>query len=142
MLKCDNKYRFIRCVVEGSIIVSSRKKADLFIELKEKGFTPFPTKKNAAEVVVAGATDDSEETEDSTEVEIGKGVSSTDYDYLLSLAIGSLTLEKMQELRDERDKLVQEVEELKQSTVKSLWIKDLDKLEEDLVQVRSETGSL
>lgn len=142
MLICDNKYRFIRCVVEGSIIVSNRKKADLFIELKEKGFTPFPNKKNAFEVVIAGATDDAEETEDNIEVEIGKGISSTDYDYLLSLAIGSLTLEKMQELRDARDKLVQEVEELKQSTVKDLWIKDLDALEKKLVEVRSETGLL
>ncbi|KAL8496050.1 hypothetical protein ACS0TY_019960 [Phlomoides rotata] len=134
MLKCDNKYRFILCVVEGSIIVSNRKKADLCIELKEKGFTPFPAKKNASDVNIAGATDDTEETEDSTEVKIGKGVSSTDYDYLLSLAIGTLTIEKLQELREERDKLVQQVEELKHSTVKSLWLKDLDELEKKLVE--------
>nr|BAE06274.1 topoisomerase II [Scutellaria baicalensis] len=134
MLKCDNKYRFIRCVVEGSIIVSNRKRTDVFRELKEKGFTPFPKKKNRAEVAIAGATDDGEETEENSEVPIAPGVSSSDYDYLLSLAIGTLTTEKMQELRAERDKLMQEVEELKQSTARSLWNKDLDALEDKLAE--------
>ncbi|KAL8547760.1 hypothetical protein ACS0TY_007189 [Phlomoides rotata] len=78
MLKCDYKYRFILCVVEGSIIVRNRKKADLCIELKEKGFTPFPTKKNAFDVNIAGTTNNTEETGDNTEVKIRKGVSSTD----------------------------------------------------------------
>ncbi|KAL9175513.1 hypothetical protein ABFS82_02G117600 [Erythranthe guttata] len=134
MLKCDNKYRFIRGVVEGTIVVSNRKKADLFLELKAKGFTPFPKKKNTPEVAVAGATDDTEETEDNTEVEIAKGVSASDYDYLLSLAIGTLTAEKLQELRDERERLTQEVEDLKKSTVKSLWTKDLDALEAKIIE--------
>ncbi|PIN08558.1 DNA topoisomerase (ATP-hydrolyzing) [Handroanthus impetiginosus] len=137
MLKCDNKYRFIRCVVDGSIVVSNRKRADLFLELKEKGFTPFPKKKNAAEVAVAGATDDTEEGEENNEVEIAKGVSASDYDYLLSLAIGTLTAEKLQELKNERDKLMQEVEELKRATVKSLWLKDLDALESKLLEVQT-----
>lgn len=141
MLKCENKYRFIRCVVEGSIIVSNRRRADLFLELKEKGFTPFPKKKSAADVAIAGSTDDTEETEENSELAIGQGVSSSDYDYLLSLAIGTLTAEKMQELKDERDKLVQEVEGLKRSTVKSLWINDLDALESKLIEVRSGTDS-
>ncbi|GFP92089.1 DNA topoisomerase 2 [Phtheirospermum japonicum] len=134
MLKCDNKYRFIRCVVDGSIVVSNRKRADLFIELKEKGFTPFPKKKPAAEIAVAGATDDADESEETNDISIGQGVSASDYDYLLSLAIGTLTVEKMQELRAERDKLMQEVEELRTSTVKSLWTKDLDALETKFVE--------
>ncbi|KAK4411070.1 DNA topoisomerase 2 [Sesamum angolense] len=111
MLKCENKCRFIQCVVEGSIIVSNRRRADLFLELKEKGFTPFPKKKTAAELAIAGSLDESEETEENT--------SANDYDYLLSLAIGTLTAEKIQELRAERDKLMQEVEDLKSATVKN-----------------------
>lgn len=138
MLKCDNKYRFIRCVVEGSIVVSNRKRADLFLELKEKGFTPFPKKKSAPDVAIAGAIDDAEETEENTDVTIAPGVSAGDYDYLLSLAIGTLTAEKMQELRDERDKLMQEVEELRKATAKSLWVHDLDALESKLIEVGAE----
>ncbi|KAL0397587.1 UNVERIFIED_CONTAM: DNA topoisomerase 2 [Sesamum calycinum] len=131
MLKCENKCRFIQCVVEGSIIVSNRRRADLFLELKEKGFTPFPKKKTAAELAIAGSLDESEETEENT--------SASDYDYLLSLAIGTLTAEKIQELRAERDKLMQEVEDLKSATVKSLWINDLNALESKFIEEQNKS---
>ncbi|OMO96852.1 DNA topoisomerase II, eukaryotic-type [Corchorus olitorius] len=127
LLKMDNKVRFILGVVKGEIIVSNRKRADLFLELQEKGFTPFPKKSKSAEVSVAGATDDVEETENS---EVGvKEVQVSDYDYLLSMAIGTLTLEKVQELCAERDKIQNDVEEVRKATPKSLWLKDLDDLE-------------
>ncbi|KAL4295709.1 hypothetical protein GQ457_12G031960 [Hibiscus cannabinus] len=45
LLKMDNKVRLIVDVVKGDIIVNNRKRADLSLELKEKGFTPFPKKK-------------------------------------------------------------------------------------------------
>ncbi|KAL0464445.1 UNVERIFIED_CONTAM: DNA topoisomerase 2 [Sesamum latifolium] len=131
MLKCENKCRFIQCVVEGSIIVSNRRRADLFLELKEKGFTPFPKKKTSAEVAIAGSLDEAEETEENT--------SASDYDYLLSLAIGTLTAEKIQELRAERDKLMQEVEDLKRATIKSLWINDLDALESKFIEEQNKS---
>ena len=41
LLKVENKVRFILAVVNGEIIVSNRKRADLFVELQRKGFTPF-----------------------------------------------------------------------------------------------------
>ncbi|EPS67102.1 hypothetical protein M569_07672 [Genlisea aurea] len=125
LLKCENKWRFIRCVVDGSIVVSNRKRADLLLELKQKGFTPFPKKKLAAEVDVAGSTDDVYEAEENGATASHEG----DYDYLLSLSIGTLTVEKMRELEAERDKLLQEFEDLKRASVKSLWMKDLDALE-------------
>ncbi|KAL3537453.1 hypothetical protein ACH5RR_000819 [Cinchona calisaya] len=128
LLKLDNKVRFILGVVEGTIIVNNRKRADLFLELKEKGFTPFP-KKKSVESVVAGSTDDVEETEENSEVATSKGVRASDYEYLLSMAIGTLTLEKVQELCADRDKLKHGVDDLRKATPKSLWTKDLDALE-------------
>ncbi|EOY18139.1 Topoisomerase II isoform 3 [Theobroma cacao] len=128
LLKMENKVRFILGVVKGEIIVNNRKRADLFLELQTKGFTPFPKKAKTVEVAVAGATDDTEETEENSEVS-AKGLQASDYDYLLSMAIGSLTLEKVQELCADRDKLQQEVEDLRKATPKSLWLKDLDNLE-------------
>lgn len=130
-MKLDNKVRFILAVVHGEIIVNNRKRAELFIELHEKGFTPLP-KKKVADVAVAGATDDIDDTEDNSEVAGSKGVRGSDYDYLLSMAIGTLTLEKVQELCSERDKTNQEVEDLRKTTPKSLWLRDLDSLEEQL----------
>ncbi|CAA3012625.1 DNA topoisomerase 2 [Olea europaea subsp. europaea] len=132
LLILENKVRFILNVVEGKIIVSNRRRADLVLELKDKGFTPFPKKTKTVEVSVAGSSDVPEETEENSDMANSQGVRASDYDYLLSMSIGSLTIEKVQELCNNRDKLIQEVEEMRQATIKSLWIKDLDALETEL----------
>ncbi|XVF29358.1 hypothetical protein REPUB_Repub15cG0113900 [Reevesia pubescens] len=87
-------------------------------------------KSKTVELAVAGATDDTEETENS-EVS-AEGVRGSDYDYLLSMAIGTLTLEKVRELCSDRDKLQHEVEVLRKATPNSIWLKDLDDLEMQL----------
>ncbi|KAI8538696.1 hypothetical protein RHMOL_Rhmol09G0124700 [Rhododendron molle] len=133
LLKLDNKVRFLLGVVKEDIIVSNRKRAELFIELRDKGFTPFPKKTENVDVAVAGAIDDAEEAEENSEVVAGSiGVRASDCEYLLSMVIGTLTLEKVQELCADRDKLSGEVDELSKATPKSLWIKDLDALEREL----------
>lgn len=134
LLKLANKVRFILGVVNGEIIVSNRKRAELFMELQRKGFTPFPKKSKGPEVAVAGAEEDGEEESQNldTEAALKVGVKPSDYEYLLSLAIGTLTLEKVQELCAEKDKLDHEVAELRKASPKSLWEKDLDALEKEL----------
>lgn len=127
--KLENKARFIRCVVNNEIVVNNRKRADLFLELRQKNFDPFPKKKKRAEPAAVGATEE-EENEESPEA--ANGVDPSDYEYLLSMAIGTLTLEKIQELNAEKEKLVNEVEELEKTTEKSLWLRDLDAFEKDL----------
>ncbi|EXB68160.1 DNA topoisomerase 2 [Morus notabilis] len=133
LLKLANKVRFILGVVTGEIVVSNRKRADLFVELQRKGFTPFPKKTKAVEPEVAGVTEDAEDTEENSNAEaISTEARISDYEYLLSMAIGTLTLEKVQALCGEKDKLNNEVEELRKATPKSLWVKDLDALETQL----------
>ncbi|NP_001313088.1 DNA topoisomerase 2-like [Nicotiana tabacum] len=127
LLRIENKVKFILGVVKVEIIVNNRKRADLLLELKEKGFTPFP-KKKAVEAVVADTSDDAEDSEE----ELNRGVRAGDYDYLLSMPIGTLTLEKVQELCAERDQLNGEVEDMRNATPKLLWLKDLDVLEKQL----------
>ena len=41
LLKLENKVRFILSVVKGEIIVSNRKRADLFVELQTRRFHSF-----------------------------------------------------------------------------------------------------
>ncbi|MCO5587675.1 hypothetical protein L7F22_041626 [Adiantum nelumboides] len=125
LLKLDNKVRFVLAVVKGEIVVNNRKRAELLLELKLKGFTPFPKKSKSAEPVVAG-TENPEGEEGNEAEDVGKGVKAGDYEYLLSMPIGTLTLEKVQSLCNDRDKLEGDVEELKRATPKSLWLKDLD----------------
>ncbi|PON46642.1 DNA topoisomerase II-type [Trema orientale] len=133
LLKLENKVRFILGVVKGEIIVNNRKRADLFVELQKKGFTPFPKKTKSVEPEVAGATEETEDTEDNSNAEAAATeVRISDYEYLLSMAIGTLTLEKVQALLAERDKLNNEVDELRKATPKSLWVRDLDALDTQL----------
>ena len=66
LLRLDNKVRFILGVVRGEIIVNNIKRADLFLKLHQKGSTPFPKKFKTNEIVVVGATDDTEEAEENT----------------------------------------------------------------------------
>lgn len=54
------------------------------------------------------------------------GIKVGDYEYLLSMPIGTLTFEKVEQLRSQRDQMEHDVEELKKATPKSLWEKDLD----------------
>ncbi|XP_057870528.2 DNA topoisomerase 2 [Cryptomeria japonica] len=133
LLKLDNKVRFILGVVNGEIIVSKRKRAELLLELKNKGFTPFPKKSKAIEAAIAGALpdevppeDESTETAEGVNGETVEGVRAGDYEYLLSMSIGTLTLEKVQQLCAEKDQLSEDVEELKRKSPKSLWLNDLD----------------
>lgn len=130
LLKLENKVRFILGVVNGEIVVNNRKRTDLLLELRQKGFTPFPKNSKSIEAVVAGATDETEESEENPEAV--NGVQSIDYDYLLLMAIGTLTLEKVQGLLADRDKLNEEVDDLRKATPESLWVKDLDALDMQL----------
>ncbi|KAK6149154.1 hypothetical protein DH2020_016679 [Rehmannia glutinosa] len=112
LLKLENKVRFIDEVIQGKIILMNRKRSDLLDELKQKNFTPFP--RNATTTPTP-----SEPTEN-------------EYEYLLSMPIGTLTMEKVQELCAQRKKLNVEVDGLRHATPKSLWLKDLDSLEQKL----------
>lgn len=132
LLKLENKVRFILGVVKREIIVSNRKRAELLIELHDKGFTPFPKKAKAVEVGTEDGVEDNVEDEEISEVIGGKGVKAGDYEYLLSMAIGTLTLEKVQQLCAERDRLNGDVDELKRATPELMWLKDLDVLEKEL----------
>ena len=149
LLVLDNKVRFILGVVNGEIVVSNRRKADLLIELKEKGFTPMPRKGKSAEPQVAGANDDNSEEQEndngreqeteSVSVEVARV---GDYEYLLSMSIGTLTLESVQKLLAEKDEKANEYEILKATPPKSMWMKDLDELEKKLDVGDSSLNSL
>ena len=69
LLILDNKPRFILGVVNGEMIVSNKKKADLMIELQQKGLTPMPRKGKSAEPRVAGENEDQEDDNNTIEQE-------------------------------------------------------------------------
>jgi DNA topoisomerase-2 len=83
--KLNNQARFVQMIVDKKIVVSNRKKADIVAELRKKDFRPFPKVSEAKE---AG------EGEEVVEAVEDSG-SLADYDYLLGMAIWSLTREKV-----------------------------------------------
>ncbi|XP_071682395.1 DNA topoisomerase 2 isoform X2 [Lolium perenne] len=131
MRKLDEKVRFILAVVEGEIKVNNRKRAELFEELKQKGYESFPKNKKKNEPVAAGATDDDDGNEESP-ADGADAEDASGYDYLLSMSIGTLTREKVQQLIAQQENLSLEVERLRLTEPKSLWFKDLDALEKEL----------
>ena len=82
--RLSNQARFIQMIVDKQLVVSNRKKADIVTELRSRNFRPFPRAQKAKDVQDDGSSEEDEE--------IG---SDSDYDYLLGMAIGSLTKEKV-----------------------------------------------
>ena len=80
----------MKMIVSKELVVSNRKKADIVEELRQKKFRPFP---KVAKAKAAGETEDVEENDEAEEA--AASGTSTDYDYLLGMAIWSLTKEKV-----------------------------------------------
>ena len=119
--------RFILRVIDGSLVVSNRKKNELLDELKAKGFKLFTEKKQAKKDDENANNNDEEEDDSSAGVSLSQG-----FDYLLSMKIWSLTMEKVKALTLERDEKKDELDVLAAKTAEDLWLEDLDALEESL----------
>jgi DNA topoisomerase-2 len=119
--KLDNKMRFIMEVIEGTLVVSNRKKADLLQDLSSRGYKCFYTLKAPTVVGEGGEVDTAE---DASPTSLDKG-----YDYLLSMKIWSLTKEKVEEMRRQRDGKRDELDALCAMSAERLWEDDLDALE-------------
>eukprot|EP00051_Salpingoeca_urceolata_P016686 m.223370 g.223370 ORF g.223370 m.223370 type:complete len:1511 (+) comp18752_c0_seq2:97-4629(+) len=133
--KLDNKVRFILAVIDGSLVISNRKKKELLKELQTKGYTPFPKKTRKGPATGADAEED-EENEDE-EVAVSAG----DYDYLLSMPMWNLTLEKVQKLKEERGTKEAELNELLAKSPEDLWEEDLDMFMEGLEANEAEAAA-
>ena len=127
LLKPKNQVRFILAVISGDIIVNNRKRAELFQELKQKKYDPFPKKKPTAEPVAVGSTEVDEENDDGP-----AEAAASDYEYLLAMSIGTLTMEKVKELIAQQNKVEADLEILRNTEPKTLWLRDLDALEKEL----------
>lgn len=110
-------------VIDGDIVIARRKKKDLVMELRKLNFKPFPkvadARKEGEFEAVARNDDDADESED---VQAG----ANDYDYLLGMAIWSLTQERIDRLLKQIGDKEVEIDVLIKLTPKDLWSSDLD----------------
>jgi DNA topoisomerase-2 len=74
--KLENKVRFITEIIEGTLVVSNRKKPELLAELKKRGYATFYKGK------ITGQTVQDDEAQEDDEASGAQG-----YDYLFSMSI-------------------------------------------------------
>ncbi|KAL8408001.1 hypothetical protein RB594_006705 [Gaeumannomyces avenae] len=121
--KLKNQYRFISEIIEGKLVVSKKKKVVLVQELRDRKYEAFPKTEAAKR-----AKEDDEDNEPAEEEDEG---SAGDYDYLLSMAIWSLTYERLEKLKKLIDAKKAEYDDLESKSEKDLWCKDLDDFMEE-----------
>ncbi|KAJ7171777.1 DNA topoisomerase II [Mycena crocata] len=116
--KLTNQARFVKMIVDKELIVSNRKKADIVADLKRHKFRAFPKVSKAKE---AG------EEEDALEDEALESGNASDFEYLLGMAISSLTKEKIEKLLATAAEKESELLALLKISPKEMWNTDLDK---------------
>eukprot|EP00887_Chlorella_sp_A99_P005643 scaffold1.g5643.t1 len=129
LLRISNKVRFILAVVSGELRLSNRRKADVEGELEAAGYDRLANSKKKAAAAAAAADDDEEG---------GAPATGLSYDYLLSMPLASLTLEKVQALQSEAGETEARVETLRGTTEQDMWRSDLDAFLESLELVEAD----
>jgi len=120
----DNKCRFIKEVIAGTLKISNRKKVDIVEDLKKRGYAPV-VKENKKKAAGDIQSIEQEAQQEAEEEAAKTGI--TAYDYLLNMPLMSLTLERVNNLQAERDTKDNELGALKCKTPADLWTDDLDK---------------
>lgn len=125
LLRANNKYIFVKAVAEKKLDVHRKRavvekdmlamKLDKLLSEKKRG------KGNVDE------DDGEEEDDEGDEKKKKEKKNEPSYDYLLSMKIWSMTLEKVEVLKKEIEKVEKKMEILKAKTSTDLWREDLDK---------------
>ncbi|CRH03817.1 DNA topoisomerase II, putative [Plasmodium relictum] len=126
----SNKAKFILAIVNNELIVNKKKRRVIVEELYRRGYDPYKdiNKLSKKEIFEQELLENAENLEDNEE--IIAGISLKDYDYLLGMPIYSLTLEKVEELLAQHKEKERELEILKNITIETMWLKDIEKVEE------------
>jgi len=138
----SEKARFIKLVLTHDIKVKKRKILDLVNDLKKHSFKALreikgPDLDDEAAPDEDDKDSDEDESGDEELSEEQKKKKATrqgvkDFEYLVGMAIVTLTYEKIQELNAQKDLKLQERDALKKRSPKQIWGDDLDVLEEAL----------
>ncbi|KAI9493254.1 DNA topoisomerase [Zychaea mexicana] len=111
----DNKARFIELVINKELAYVNRKEEDVVADFVKHDLQRiYPLKKRSVL-----ATEDADE--DNAAKESGSG-----YEYLFSISVRGFTRQKVEELRRQREKKLEEMETIQATTPKQFWRKDLE----------------
>ena len=121
--RLSNQARFVKMIIDGDLVVSKKKKSVLVSELKRLNFKPFPKVSDASK---GGETEDIVENDDEGGEDSVTKAGASDFDYLLGMAIWSLTLERVEKLLAQIGDKEMEIDALIKLSPKDLWNSDLD----------------
>ena len=140
-----NKARFIKMIIEDELVIKKKKrnvivnKFDTQSALDAIRIKSKSEKEAEIELINQNLQNENEEEkkEESDSEKKEKGVIKAkvpwkEYDYLLSLNFWNITYEKVDELLKQKEAKEKELEELKMTSVETLWIRDLDNFLEEL----------
>lgn len=141
LVRLSAKARFIKLIIDKKLKISNRKRVALIEELQQLNFPRFGKDGKVIEEKVAtsditmeeGEADEQDEEEVANEEEEQVHIPDTifsSYDYLLNMALWSLTKEKYEKLLQQRDDREKELNDLLTKSAKDLWIIDLDQFDE------------
>ena len=146
----SNKARFIKMVIEDELIIRKKKRNVIVNELYDLKFDTQSSidkirikskSEEEAEIELINQNlqneEEKKEEENENENKKEKGqikakVPWKEYDYLLSMNFWNITYEKVEELLKQKEIKEKELEELKKTTIQTLWVNDLDNFVEEL----------
>ncbi|KAJ2609198.1 DNA topoisomerase 2 [Coemansia sp. RSA 1365] len=118
--QADNRARFVMEIIQKKLTVNNRKRVDIIKELRDRGYAPMPREVKAA---VAGDIDSAQAADAADKEE------ASDYDYLLSMPIWNLTMEKVEKLLKDKSEIQKKLEDLLALTPIDIWNTDLEEIE-------------
>lgn len=136
----ENKVRFILGVVKDEIIIRQKKRKDIVDLLVKMNFEKMSDlekrrhktkEEREAELELIHSNQNKEEDTESEGESVNK-VSPKEYDYLLSMPLWSMTIEKVEELENQKRTKEDELERLRTMKLTDMWKLDLDRLVEAL----------
>jgi len=126
----SNKARFVEEVCSGDLVVSNRKRKDILEDLQSRGYDLIG--KDAKKADKQKDDDEDEEESSGAEDEPSTAELAKGYEYLLGMAIWSLTYEKAALLREQLEQKSLDLETLLATAPSTIWLNDLDALESAL----------
>merc|ERR1712165_282541 len=137
----NNRVRFILAVISGELEIRNRPKVDILNQLANDGYTMFPKEKKKGKSVIEEEEEEEEEEEDANDgSNIAKMVAG--YNYLLSMPLWNLTLEKVEKMRKQKEEKEFELDELCNTSPETLWEVDLDNFLEGLNKFEEDKAKL
>jgi DNA topoisomerase-2 len=130
--KLDNLARFILEKIEGKIKVENLRKADLIQLLIEKGYKSDPIRRWKEKVAKEkGYLHDENNEANNNETETDNETKD-DFNYLLSMPLWNLTLEKKEEILKQQKEKTRQLKNLREKTIEQLWLDDLNEFTTEL----------